>query len=118
MPDGRYGFEFTANYGDTVYLIIENNDGALKLSAPTLFMKATYFSDYNRGFVEPLNTEFYQGEAINTLTALNESGDLISDNGESPSTGDDTILSIVYINITMLVACLLLWRKGKGGEQA
>lgn len=118
---GRFGIDFISDASGYVYLVIENDDGALKLSDPYLFNTNSISANLPMGKAEKpevgtLSVNANKGHLEKLVVfGSTEEEALI---GENPVTGSGTVLPVVLLFFTTLISCVLLLKSKKGGEQA
>lgn len=119
----RYGIDFISSADEFIYLVIENDDGALKLSEPYLFTTKSLSTNLSMGYELKPNAAALSVNTDNgELTELVVFGskaeqELIGDNG-NPVTGSESVLPVILLAFTLLIACVTLVKLKKGGEQA
>lgn len=118
---GRYGIDFISDASGYVYLVIENDDGALKLSDPYLFNTNSLSTIYPMGMAEKpgvsgLSVNKNKGELKELVVFGSQAEEELM--GESPATGSESVLPILLLFFTTLISCVLLFKFKKGGEQA
>ncbi len=97
---GRYAYDFVTNSSGYVYVVIENDDGALKISDPTLFLAYRLTKSENKGVAQDPNQSFltHNGELAELwVLGANESV------GENPSTGSSSVFGALCILILALL---------------
>lgn len=105
----RYGFEFVSSSNNYIYIVIENDDGALTLEDPYLFKSLSASTVRAMGHSEKPDTSLSvnSNEGLKKLSALN--GDAFGGSAESsPSTGSSSILPFVLAFIISLITCITL----------
>lgn len=78
----RHAFRFVSDRSGYVYLVIQNDDGALQIEAPQLFQTYSLSTALPMGYTEAPETGL---QAPDSLTALRVFG---ADGADSPETGD------------------------------
>ena len=138
---GRYGINFVSDNTGYVYLVIQNDDGALTLKDPMLFNTVSISTELPIGRKTMQKTELSVNKNVKlenikllgeegssgggTETANNDnsadSGSDYTDTenyGDNPLTGSETVLPAVMLFITLALALIVLAKFKKGGEQA
>ena len=138
---GRYGINFVSDNTGYVYLVIQNDDGALTLKDPMLFNTVSISTGLPIGRKTMQKTELSVNKNVKlenikllgeegssgggTETANNDnsadSGSDYTDTenyGDNPLTGSETVLPAVMLFITLALALIVLAKFKKGGEQA
>ena len=130
----RYCFNFVSNSTGELYLVVENNDNALKLSEPALFKTTTLSTGRFAGSDAPISRSLSANKGKENLKDLSTEGLVMLEdesyapafgngvNGNvsvdgSPATGD-TLLPLTFLIITFVSATVLILLTRKGGEQA
>lgn len=67
--DKRYGYRLATDSSGVLYLVIENNDGSLKLSDPDFFVPASLSCKIPMGYEENPNIPLKQPESIEVVWA-------------------------------------------------
>ncbi|MBQ3088220.1 MAG: hypothetical protein IJC36_01160 [Clostridia bacterium] len=117
----RVGIDFISGSEGYIYLVIENDDGSLKLSDPYLFNTASLSTNLamgmkNKPSAKTLSVNANKGELLKLIVfGSDEEFELLGDN---PSTGSQTVIPVIMLAFTLLIACILLVKFKKGGEQA
>ena len=118
---GRFGIDFISDTSGYVYLVIENDDGALKLSDPYLFNTNSISANLPMGKAEKpevgtLSVNANKGHLEKLVVfGSTEEEALI---GDSPATGSRSVAPVLLLFFTTLISCVLLLKSKKGGEQA
>lgn len=109
----RYGYRFLSPAQGYVYIVVENDDGALNIGVPQMFKNHLITTLYSYGMDYNPNT--VTQKRYDTLKELNTNTDGYQISGEqSPSTGSGTVLPIVVLAVTTLLTVLVLWKlKGR-----
>ena len=138
---GRYGINFVSDNTGYVYLVIQNDDGALTLKDPMLFNTVSISTEIPIGRKTMQKTELSVNKNVKlenikllgeegssgggTETANNDnsadSGSDYTDTenyGDNPLTGSETVLPAVMLFITLALALIVIAKFKKGGEQA
>ena len=143
---GRYGINFVSDNTGYVYLVIQNDDGALTLKDPMLFNTVSISTELPIGRKTMQKTELSvnknvklenikllgeedgksNGSTNSSEETLDNSNSDAADNntadytdyGDNPTTGSETVLPAIMLFITLALALIVLAKFKKGGEQA
>jgi len=123
--NGRYSFDFVSDSTGIVYVVIENNDGALKFNEPALFKYATLSMGRYAGKNEPVDRELSMNKDNEPLKKLSTTGidneDFVNtesdDSAENPKTGSSATPFVILI-LTFALASALLALTKKGGAES
>ena len=143
---GRYGINFVSDNTGYVYLVIQNDDGALTLKDPMLFNTVSISTGLPIGRKTMQKTELSvnknvklenikllgeedgksNGSTNSSEETLDNSNSDAADNntadytdyGDNPTTGSETVLPAIMLFITLALALIVLAKFKKGGEQA
>ena len=114
----RYGYDFVTDDSGFVYVVIKNDDGALKIKAPNLFFAYQLTKSENKGTKLNPNQPFaaYNGE-LSELWVLGQGQNEPFGESENPITGDNSVVgAVLVLSLTLLIGILALYLK-KGGKQ-
>lgn len=143
---GRYGINFVSDNTGYVYLVIQNDDGALTLKDPMLFNTVSISTELPIGRKTMQKTELSvnknvklenikllgeedgksNGSTNSSEETLDNSNSDAADNntadytdyGDNPTTGSETVLPAIMLFITLALALIVIAKSKKGGEQA
>ena len=142
----REAFSFVSNSSGITYVVIECSGGVMEIDDMMLFESTraslednndyTIYTDYdfknpavkiyNGGFTDEEsdnteeNTQDQNGDTQGNTNedSLNDTADQEYTEDGNPSTGSSTIIPVIILFITLLLACVVLLKTKKGGEQA
>ncbi len=121
--NGRIGIDFISGADEFIYLVIENDDGALKLSEPYLFTTKSLSTNLSMGYeLKPnaaaLSVNTDNGELTELVVFGSKAEQEIIGDDNNPVTGSESVLPVILLAFTLLIACVTLVKFKKGGEQA